>query len=148
MAMPVKPTPLPSSRTVLRAQEDETAVRSRITWRTSGCSWRDHGPAGEELPPIQSPLRQVERGLPGHQAGGPLRDQGDVFQQADGAATGLQDESDTRIMTSPEQVLRASAEVLRFDFLLHVIATCQTSKCLFFKLFAALKRRRNVMVES
>lgn len=49
-------------------------------------------PAGEDLPVIQSPLCQVESGLPGHQAGGPVWDQSYVFQQADRiTTTGLQD---------------------------------------------------------
>lgn len=45
---------------------------------------------------IQSPLCQVERSLPGHQAGGSLWDQSYVLQQADGVSTRLQDTNQQR----------------------------------------------------
>lgn len=91
MVMPARPTPLPSSRTVLHPQR-ACEFKPSLSVRTESIRhlWSTGWPVGEGLLVIQSPLCQVKSSLPGHQASGPVWYRCYVFQQADSITAGLE----------------------------------------------------------
>lgn len=97
--MPVSPTPLPSSRTVLQPQtrggDANLCLSERKEWSANPPS--RGRPVCEDLLVIQSPLCQVKSRLPGHKASGPNWYQCNIFQQANSITAGLQNKSSSFI---------------------------------------------------